>query len=64
MNATDLPSWAWRDPAEVAERREAMTCTGCIFKLGLWGVEYCIRHDGRAGESMRRCMDYHQEIGK
>ena len=29
---TDLPSFAWGDPAKVAERLESMTCKGCANK--------------------------------
>lgn len=30
--ATELQSFAWRDPAYVAQRLEETTCTGCAHK--------------------------------
>lgn len=59
MKATELPSWAWRDPAEVAERLELMTCEGCMFRLVLvLGTPECVKHKGRVGERMWRCGDF------
>lgn len=61
MKATDLPSWAWRDPAEVAERREEMSCEGCLFRLVLvLDTPQCVKHRGRVGQGMYRCSDYRE----
>jgi hypothetical protein len=41
--STQLPSWMWRDPAEVAERRElqALGCSACRSHGRTLGRAYC-----------------------
>lgn len=64
MKATELPAWWWRDPSEVAERLEAMSCEGCIFRLTLvMDTPECVKHKGRVGHSMYRCGDYLEPRG-
>ena len=62
MAASDLPSWAWGDPLEVAARREAMRCDGCMFQVALFGQVACVRHAGRGGEQMYRCNDFKEAV--
>ena len=61
MKATDLPSWAWRDPMEVAARRESMSCEGCRFRFPVFDTYQCVKHKGRVGVRMYRCEDFHLE---
>lgn len=51
-------SWMWRDPAEVAERREAMSCVGCVFRMVVLGRPVCAKFAKRSGESMYRCSEF------
>jgi len=60
MNSTDLPSWVWRDPLEVAARREAMSCVGCLFRLVVLDRPVCAKFARRGGEKMYRCGDYQE----
>jgi len=64
MAATDLPSWAWRDPMEVAARREARDCCGCVFRVVVFARIICVKHAGRGGESMYRCVDFRRDESK
>lgn len=58
---SDLPSWAWRDPMEVAARREGMSCVGCLFRVVVFARIICVKHTGRGGEQMYRCVDFKRE---
>ena len=56
-----LESWEFRDPAEVAERRESQTCKGCAWLtvvncLGST-FERCQALPERT--ELRRCKKYH-----
>ena len=64
MAATDLPAWAWRDPLEVAARRESMSCVGCLFRLMVLDRAVCVKHTGRSGEQMYRCDDFKRAESK
>ncbi len=41
--STQLPSWMWRNPAEVAERRElhALGCVACWSHGRVLGRDHC-----------------------
>ena len=58
MKSTELPSWAWRNPEEVAIRREEMSCVGCLFRVTLLAIPQCLKHKGRIGADMYRCSDF------
>jgi hypothetical protein len=49
-----LPAHFYRDPAEVYERLEAATCTGCAHSARVLGSDICIK--GR--KYGRRCKLY------
>ncbi|TRZ57350.1 MAG: hypothetical protein D4S02_13810 [Rhodocyclaceae bacterium] len=63
MSACNLPSWAWRDPADALDRkraleRKAYPCRRCGFHAALWGIEYCLKHQQKSGRKLRICNDY------
>ncbi len=58
MKAVDLPGWAWGDPLEVAARREAMDCSGCLFRVKVFDRAVCVKHAWRGGDQMYRCVDF------
>lgn len=46
------------NPLNVLLFRERVTCRGCIYKAELWGLEYCLKDEKKAGKKMVRCIHY------
>ena len=60
-NPVALESWEYRDPLEVAERRESQSCKGCLWLMQV----HCLGQTfGRCKilpqrTELRRCQRYH-----
>ena len=56
-----LESWEFRDPAEVAERRESQSCKGCLWLMQAhcFGETFERCQEYPARENPRRCKKYH-----
>lgn len=55
-----LPSHMYGNPERIVIAQEGYTCKGCVFRGYAWGVQYCQKHEKKAGASMRRCKDYRE----
>lgn len=57
-----LPKWFYQDPARWLEEEQERSCTGCMHKLRLWGLEYCAKEQTKPGAlNMRRCKHYEEK---
>ena len=57
-----LPSRMYGNPERILMNDEHWSCKGCTHKQRAWGVNYCDKHDNRAGQKMRRCKDYKGDV--
>lgn len=48
------------NPLNVLLFRERVTCKGCIHLAEVWGCNYCLKDDTKAGSKMVRCIKYEE----
>lgn len=55
-----FPASHYRDPLRIVIAQESRSCKGCVHREFAFDIQFCQRHENRAGSKMKKCQDYRE----